>query len=73
MKWLKIDGACRHAAELDRKTLYAAVDAGELRVARVGTGRNMLFAAEWIDEWLTARAHQPRPLSSHVPTRERVA
>jgi hypothetical protein len=52
MTWLKIAGACEYAGGLDRKTLYAAVDAGKLEVRRIGDGRNMLFADIWIDAWV---------------------
>jgi hypothetical protein len=62
MTWMKIDDACEYAGGLDRKTMYAAVKAGALTVAPVGNGRNMLFAAEWIDEWLCRRATDTAPL-----------
>jgi excisionase family DNA binding protein len=39
-----------------RKTLYKAVASGDLKVARIGAGRSILFCETWIDEWLRASA-----------------
>jgi len=52
MRWMKVKEATAHAGGLATKTLYSAVERGELKVSRIGAGRNMVFAAEWIDEWL---------------------
>ena len=54
MRWMKVDEACRHAGNVSRKTLYGAVRTGRLKAARLGSGRNLLFAAEWLDDWLRA-------------------
>ena len=51
--WLKIDAARRYAGGCSRKVLYRAAKAGHLRVGRIGSGRNMVFRKEWIDEWLS--------------------
>ena len=59
MVWMKVDDACRYAGGVSRKTLYAAVRAGCLRTAHIGAGRNMLFCAEWIDQWLRRSATEP--------------
>ena len=56
MRWMKIGPACEHAGHVNPKLLYAAVDRGDLQVARVGSGRNMLFSDQWIDEWLVRSA-----------------
>ena len=56
MTWIKIDAACAYAGDVSRKTLYAAVHRGELRAARIGAGRNLVFCEPWIDEWLAASA-----------------
>lgn len=71
MTWLKVDAACAYAGGLDRKTLYAAVRAGDLMVARVGTGRNILFADCWIDDWLSKGADHRHRFIDRRP--ERVA
>ena len=49
---MKIGAACEYAAGVDPKTLYGAVKAGQLKAARIGAGRNLLFCELWIDEWL---------------------
>jgi hypothetical protein len=54
MHWMKIDPARAYAGNLSRKVLYDAAEAGDLKVARIGAGRNMLFSDVWLDEWLTA-------------------
>ena len=42
---------------------YQAVKDGKLKAARIGSGRNLLFCREWIDEWLVASA-KPSALES---------
>ena len=56
MRWMKIGAACEYTGGLERKTLYGAVKAGKLRAAKIGAGRNLLFADLWIDQWLEAAA-----------------
>jgi len=56
MRWMKIRAACEHAGDSNPKLLYKAAASGALKVARVGAGRNLLFCAEWLDEWLTRSA-----------------
>jgi predicted DNA-binding transcriptional regulator AlpA len=58
MEWLKVDAARAYAGGVSRKTLYAAVQRGELKAARIGAGRNLVFCEPWIDEWLS-RCAQP--------------
>jgi excisionase family DNA binding protein len=55
--WIKIDAARAYAGDVSRKTLYAAVHRGELRAARIGAGRNLVFCESWLDEWLARSAH----------------
>jgi excisionase family DNA binding protein len=57
MRWLKADEAAREwAGGVSAKTLYAAIRRGNLKAARIGAGRNLLFCEQWVDEWLTASA-----------------
>lgn len=81
MTWFDIDGARRYLAQQEgsvvpsRKAIYRMVDSG-LRVARAEGrpdakrgGTRMLFCAEWIDEFLTARAEKRNAASSPaIPT-----
>ncbi len=62
--WLKAKPAAAYAGDVDVKTLYAAVKAGDLKAARIGAGRNLLFCTEWIDAWLAASATQGGDLAS---------
>jgi excisionase family DNA binding protein len=51
VRWLKV----REAADRARcgpKTIYRAVQSGQLRAARVGGRRELRFLASWIDCWL---------------------
>ena len=43
-------------AKCGPKLIYAAVDGGRLRAARIGAGRNLRFRAEWINAWLDETA-----------------
>jgi predicted DNA-binding transcriptional regulator AlpA len=54
MSWMKIDAARTYAGGISRKVIYRAVASGQLRAARIGTGRSLLFCEPWIDEWLRA-------------------
>lgn len=57
MRWLKAKPAANEwAGRVSAKTLYRAVSAGQLKAARIGAGRNLLFCEEWIDDWLRASA-----------------
>jgi hypothetical protein len=58
---MKIGPACEYAGDVCPKVLYAAVEKQELRVARVGVGRNFLFGDVWIDEWLARCAEKKKP------------
>jgi hypothetical protein len=46
------------ASAVRQKMIYSEVQAGRLRTARVGGGRNLRLRAEWIDEWLQNGARQ---------------
>ena len=57
MTWLKAEAAAREwCGGISPKVLYGAVRAGKLKAARIGAGRNLLFAREWCDEWLMSSA-----------------
>ncbi len=56
MGWMKVDAARKYAGGVGRKILYKAVASGQLRAARIGAGRSLLFSTTWIDEWLTTSA-----------------
>ncbi len=53
--WLTVKGAAAHA-KVSAKTLYAEVNAGRLRAARVGGRRDLRFRSEWVDDWLDKSA-----------------
>lgn len=57
MRWLKAPEAAQEwAGGISPKTLYRAVKKKQLRAARIGSGRNLLFCEEWITEWLQRSA-----------------
>ncbi len=58
MRWLKVDAAREYCGGISRRALYDAVALGQLRVARIGEGRNMIFADEWCDEWLKGESER---------------
>jgi hypothetical protein len=58
VSWMKVDAARKYAGGIGRKALYHAVASGQLKVARIGTGRSMLFHQQWIDEWLRGSAER---------------
>ena len=58
MAWMKVDAARQYAGGVGRKILYKAVAAGQLKAARIGSGRSLLFSDMWIDEWLMAAAKE---------------
>ena len=60
MTWMKAPAAAVYAGGISTKVLYAAVRNGDLRAARIGAGRNLLFRAIWLDEWLEGTAKTPR-------------
>lgn len=65
---MKVGAAAAYAGGVNPKTLYAAVQRGDLKAARIGAGRNVLFCEAWIDEWLGATASAgrgPAPQKSH--------
>jgi excisionase family DNA binding protein len=53
--WLTVKQASKRA-HCGPKLLYREVNAGRLRAARVGAGRNLRLHVEWIDEWLQSSA-----------------
>src|SRR5688572_21144257 len=55
MNWITIRVAAE-IAQLSKRMVYAAVERKELRVSRIGSGRNMRTTEEWVNAWLTANA-----------------
>jgi excisionase family DNA binding protein len=52
-EWLIVEEAAQHA-RCGKRSIYAAVQNGQLRAARLGGRRELRFLAEWIDAWLLA-------------------
>ncbi len=71
MRWLKVRQAAEHAGGLSQRTVYAAIRNGKLRAARIGAGRNLVTAAEWVDAWLeqAGAAAGPGPTERTVGSR----
>ena len=57
--WFKANRRPEKYRALGEKTIRAAVKNGELRVARIGAGRNYLLCDEYVDEYLRNRTSQP--------------
>ena len=51
IRWLKV-GEAADRARCGPKTIYRAVQSGQLRAARIGGRRELRFLASWIDGWL---------------------
>ena len=51
--WLTVVEAAAHA-RCGKRSIYLAVEHGQLRAARLGGRRELRFLREWIDEWLLA-------------------
>ena len=51
IRWLKV-GEAAERARCGPKTIYRAVQRGQLRAARIGGRRELRFLASWIDCWL---------------------
>jgi excisionase family DNA binding protein len=59
--WHKAQYAAREwCGGVSTKTLYRAVRNGELKAARIGAGRNLLFCRDWCEDWLQWCATRPR-------------
>ena len=54
VRWLKVDEAADRA-RCGPKTIYRAVQRGQLRAARIGGRRELRFLANWIDCWLVGQ------------------
>ena len=52
--WMKVKKASEYALDVSPKIIYSTVRAGQLRAAKIGAGRNLLFCEEFLDEWLRA-------------------
>jgi hypothetical protein len=58
--WKKAAAAAEDwCGDVSTKTLYRAVRKGELKAARIGAGRNLLFCKQWCEEWLHWCATRP--------------
>jgi excisionase family DNA binding protein len=66
MEWIRVRDAAQYAGRMNQKTVYAAIRRGDLRVARIGAGRNMLTSREWVDEWLRGAADPDRQLTDRM-------
>ena len=53
--WMVMAEAAAYAKR-GRRLLAKAVKDGELRAARIGGRRELLFRREWLDEWIEAQA-----------------
>jgi excisionase family DNA binding protein len=51
IRWLKV-GEAADRARCGAKTIYRAVQSGQLRAARIGGRRELRFLGSWIDCWL---------------------
>jgi excisionase family DNA binding protein len=51
--WLTVDEAADRA-RCGKRSIYAAVQRGHLRAAKLGGRRELRFLADWIDAWLLA-------------------
>jgi len=54
IRWLKV-GEAAERARCGPKTIYRAVQRGQLRAARIGGRRELRFLASWIDCWLVGQ------------------
>jgi excisionase family DNA binding protein len=67
MEWKKVPDAAREwAGGVSAGTLYDAIRAGELKAARIGTGRKMLVCEADVTAWLIA-SQQRTPTASKKP------
>jgi excisionase family DNA binding protein len=55
--WLTTREAAERA-NCSAHTIYAEVNAGRLRAARIGGKRLVRIKAEWVDEWLSAESNR---------------
>ena len=63
IRWLKV-GEAAERARCGPKTIYRAVQRGQLRAARIGGRRELRFLASWIDCWLAGEeTEQPEAAS----------
>ncbi len=57
--WMKAPAAAAYCGGISTKVLYRAVRERRLRAARIGSGRNVLFHPDLLDEWLTSTVERP--------------
>lgn len=65
--WLRAREAASYA-RLSPKLLYSAVQRGELKAARVGRGRTLVFHVSWLDGYLERRAALNDPARAPLAT-----
>jgi hypothetical protein len=58
-RWMKARPAAEFCGGISVKALYTAVRAGDLRAARIGAGRNLLFCESFLTDWLMRSAGEP--------------
>jgi excisionase family DNA binding protein len=51
--WLTVAEAAAYA-RCGKKTIYGAVQRGQLRAAKIGNRRDLRILATWVDDWLIA-------------------
>lgn len=64
-EWLKVEDAAQHA-KCGVRSIYNAVQQGQLRAARLGGRRELRFLSEWVDAWLLASA-TPVTINASAP------
>jgi len=62
MVWITIAEAAK-IAKLSKRMVYAAAERKELRVAKIGAGRNMRTTEAWTHDWLLGCATGGRETS----------
>lgn len=64
--WLTVNEAAAHA-RCGKRSIYLAVEHGQLRAARLGGRRELRFLAEWVDAWLLASS-TPEIVNPQAPS-----
>ena len=54
--WFKVNSRPRKYQAIGAGTMRSAVRSGELKVARIGAGRNYVLCDEYVDQWLRRRS-----------------
>jgi excisionase family DNA binding protein len=64
--WLTVNEAAAYA-RCGKRSIYLAVEHGQLRAARLGGRRELRFLAEWVDAWLLASS-TPEIVNPQAPS-----